>query len=127
MNDFKEYKSGQYYVEPAAVEAIRAEMDRLPVQLVPCVAAILCAAMAWRWTGNWDATGLFGLIGWSTSALFFKMQTISLRQELREEQTRAIVREIAAELAHDIERLQDSIEPLISPYKPDYGDPTRDA
>lgn len=127
MADYRSYASGQNYLEPGSLEAIRADSKRIPERTWSWVAMFVFGGLAWSWTHNEAASILFAILGWGIVAVFYRVERLYFQQQFREEYTRAIVREVAAELSFDLERLRSDLDPLLSPHRRDYSDPTRDA
>ncbi|MNK62879.1 hypothetical protein D3C87_820730 [compost metagenome] len=59
--------------------------------------------------------------------LYFKVERLFFQQQIREEHSRAIVREVADQHAHELMRIREDLAPLLAQYRRDYSDPTRDA
>lgn len=112
---------------PGAVDSINADIKGIPGQIFGWLAAAACGAMAWRWTNNSDAALLFAALGGYLMVLYFKVERLFLQQQIREEQTRAIVREEADQHAHELLRIQDDLATILAEYRHRYSDPTRDA
>jgi hypothetical protein len=81
--------------------------------------------LAWTWTGNGAATTLFALIGGLFSLIYFRLERLRFQQQIQDEYTRAIARELAAEACFEVERLRTDLEPLTSLRREDLSDPTR--
>jgi len=127
LENYRTYANGESHLDPGSVDAIRVEMKRLPEKTWSWVAMFLFGGLAWSWTRSEAATMLFALLGGGIVLIYFRIERLYFQHQIRDEYTRAIVREVAAETSFDLERLRSDLEPLLSPHRRDYSDPTRDA
>lgn len=125
MENYRSYASGESYLTPGSVDAIRAEAKRIPERTWSYIAMFVFGGLAWTWTGNGAATMLFALIGCFFVLIYCRLERLHLQQQIQDEYTRAIAREVAAETNYEVERLHTSLEPLISERRDDYSDPSR--
>lgn len=117
MEKYRSYATGHNYVTPGVIDTIKGDIKRIPEQLWTWIATIGLGALAWSWTRDSAAIMLFSAIGAALSMIYFRIERLHLQRQIDDEYTRAVVREVASENEHNLERLRTEIEDLVRAYR----------
>lgn len=110
MEDQRHYRKGENFTDPSVVEYVGERLRGLPGNFSFLLAWALFTAVCRAIFDSWEVAGLVGFFGACLRHLYIHVDRAMLEQRMREETTRAMIRELDAIISHRMDKSDERLD-----------------